>query len=71
MSKRAFSGDPLDGTVQHITEAPAWQGDGETVDATEPGPDGDETTENVPLSDDTKPDVDGQTSLEDWSRWSA
>ena len=72
MSGRSYSGPALDGSVQYITEAPAWQGDGETVDATDPEPEGEETTENVPVPDDCpeRPDIDGQTTFDDW-RWSA
>lgn len=28
----SYEGPPLDGTYQPISEAPHWQGDGETVD---------------------------------------
>ncbi|MBX0350366.1 hypothetical protein [Haloarcula pellucida] len=71
MSHRAYEGDPLDGTYQHISESPVWGPDGETVDAT-PDPDGEETVENVPVpeADVERPDADGQTTLDDWG-WSA
>jgi hypothetical protein len=33
MSGRSYEGPPLDGTVQHLSEAPAWRTEsGETVD---------------------------------------
>lgn len=70
---RSYDGPALDGTVQYITEAPAWQGEGETVDATDPEPAGTETTENVPVPDGgERPGVDaeGQTTLEDFAGWS-
>ncbi|WP_338906504.1 hypothetical protein [Salinibaculum marinum] len=42
---------------------------GETVYATDPEPDGEQTVENVPMPGD-RPDVEGQSTFEDW-RWSA
>ncbi|QLD84638.1 hypothetical protein HWV23_02835 [Natronomonas halophila] len=73
MSPASYDGPALDGTVQHLSEAPYWQGDGETVDVVDDRVDGagEERTENVPVPDGgEKPDVDGQTTLEDWG-WSA
>ena len=70
MSQRSYDGPALDGTVQHIGEAPFWAGKGETVDATDREDPGEERTENVPVPEAEKPDVDGQSTLEDWG-WSA
>ncbi|WP_459191845.1 hypothetical protein [Halosimplex sp. J119] len=69
---RSYDGDPLDGTVQYITEAPAWQGDGETVDVVDDTELGEERTENVPIPDggERSEDADGQTTLDEWG-WSA
>lgn len=75
--KRSYEGPALDGTVQYITERPeldedddALEGEDKLVYATEPEPEGRETTENVPIpTSPPKPvDEDGQTSLEDWTR---
>mgnify|MGYP006993518046 CR=1 FL=1 len=68
MTRRSYSGPDYDGTVQYITEAPAWQGDGETVDIVDDAPVGEETTENVPVPDGgtERPDVDGQSTWADW-----
>jgi len=74
MTARRYEGDPLDGTVQYISEAPHWQGDGETVDVVDDRDDqGEVATENVPLPNGgrDRPDVDGQTTLDDWAGWSA
>jgi len=73
MTARRYEGEPLDGTVQYISEAPHWQGDGETVDATDGDPNGTVEAENVPVPDSgrDRPDVDGQTTLDDWAGWSA
>jgi len=71
MSGRSYEGDPIDGTYQPISEAPYWQGEGETVDVVDDTELGEEQTENVPIPDGGTPeDVDGQTTLEDWG-WSA
>ncbi|MFC7134361.1 MULTISPECIES: hypothetical protein [Salinibaculum] len=80
MVERTYEGQPLDGTYQHITERPVQSPDdqeddaddveaGETVYATDPEPDGEQTVENVPMPGD-RPDVEGQSTFEDW-RWSA
>ena len=68
MSKRPYEGSALDGTVQYISEAPHWQGDGETVDVVDDGTAGEETVEDVPVpdADDRRPDVEGQTTVDDW-----
>lgn len=68
MSQRSYDGPAPDLSTQHITEAPFWAGKGETVDATDPEPIGEETTENVPMADggDRGEDLEGQTSLADW-----
>jgi hypothetical protein len=74
MAEQSYSGPALDGTVQHLSEAPYWQdNDGETVDVVDDTAAGKETTENVPVPDGSNPevpDVDGQSTLEDWE-WSA
>jgi len=65
-----YDGPPLDVTGQHITEAPYWQGEGETVDVIGGEKTGEETYENVPTpEDDPDPETVGQTTLEDWG-WS-
>lgn len=69
MSARRYDGPALDVTYQSIDDAPFWNG-GETVYATDPTPSGRETVENVPVLEPVaKPDVDGQTTLDDWG-WS-
>ncbi|MFC6975793.1 hypothetical protein ACFQL1_15775 [Halomicroarcula sp. GCM10025709] len=69
MSRSSYSGDPLDGTVQYITERPELD-DGETVDVVDDRLDaqGEESVENVPIPKDEldKPDVDGQMKLSDF-----
>lgn len=71
MSGANYDGPALDGTVQYLSEAPHWQGDGETVDVFDDEPTGEETVEDVPVPDggDRRPDVEGQTTLDDWG-WS-
>lgn len=51
MSNRTYDGEPLDGTVQYLGEAPYWQGGDEddVVYATPAEEPGSETTENVPV----------------------
>jgi hypothetical protein len=69
VSGRQYRGPAIDGTVQHLSEAPHWQGDGETVDVVDDTPIGEETIENVPVPD--KPDVPdqtGRTTFDDWGR---
>lgn len=68
MSGANYDGPPLDGTVQYISEAPHWQGDGETVDVVDDEAAGEATVEDVPVPDagDRRPEVDGQTTLDDW-----
>lgn len=74
MSGASYSGDPLDGTVQYITERPELDDNGETVDVVDDRLDieGEATVENVPIPDDgsEQPDRKGQTTLDDWG-WSA
>ena len=71
MSQRSYQGPALDETVQYLGEAPHWAaGEGETVDATDREDPGEERTENVPVPEVETPDVDGQSTLEDWG-WSA
>jgi hypothetical protein len=73
VSGNSYEGPPLDGTVQHLSEAPHWQGDGETVGVVDDEPVGEETTEDVPVPavPPEVPDVDGQSTWEDWEEgWS-
>jgi len=71
MVSREYQGPAIDGGYQHISEAPAYQDpDGETVDATDPEPIGEETTEGDIELTVEDPDVEGQSTLDDW-RWSA
>ncbi|WP_137288644.1 hypothetical protein [Natronorubrum halophilum] len=74
IGRREARGGSLDGTVQYITERPELNEQAEdVVYATEPEPQGEESTEGVPeLEADQEvehPDVTGQTTLEDWG-WS-
>lgn len=71
MGRSEYDGDPLDGTVQWISERPAALGDddGETVDTT-PEDDGEVSVEGVnEVLNDDRPDTTGQTRLDDWG-WS-
>jgi hypothetical protein len=69
VTRREFRGDPIDGTVQYITERPALEDEADdVVYATDPEEDGQETTENVPMP--RRPDGQGQSTLDDWG-WSA
>lgn len=70
MADRAYEGPSLDGTVQHLSEAPHWQGEGETVAVVDDRETGEATVENVPAPDgDVRPDADSQTTLDEWG-WS-
>jgi hypothetical protein len=57
----------IDGTVQHLSEAPHWQDDGETVDVVDDTETGEETTEGVDAA--RRPDEPGQSTWDDWG-WS-
>jgi len=72
MSGRSYDGPALDGTYQPISEAPYWQGEGETVDVVDDSDLGEERVENVPIPDggEQPEDAEGQTTLDDWG-WSA
>jgi len=84
MSGASYSGSPLDCTYQYITERPALQDDDDddvdeldheaedVVYATDPEPTGELRSENVPVPETPTetPDVDGQSTLDDWG-WSA
>lgn len=75
MTSRSYDGPALDATYQYITERPELEDEAEdVVYVTNPEPQGKETTENVPELDETgevdRPDVEGQTTLEDWG-WSS
>jgi len=68
VSRRQYDGDPIDGTVQWITERPSIEEKAdEVVYATEPEQ-GEERAENVPVP--KRPDEEGQSTLDDWG-WSA
>ncbi|WP_135827319.1 hypothetical protein [Halorussus halobius] len=71
MSQRSYDGPAIDASYQYITERPSLDDSADTVYATAPEPDGEETTEDVPVPDGGRPeeDVDGQTTLDDWG-WS-
>jgi len=43
-----WDGGAIDGRDQYLADAPYWNGDGETVDGTDPNATGEVTTENVP-----------------------
>jgi hypothetical protein len=75
MTGRSYEGPPLDGSVQYLAEAPYWRSDGgETVDVVDDEETGEVSAENVPqppqTPDERRPDVDGQTTFDDWE-WSA
>lgn len=75
IGSRDYSGGALDGTYQYITERPELEKEVEdVVYATDPDPQGKETTENVPVPEESdepdRPDVEGQSTLEDWG-WSS
>ncbi|WP_435349737.1 hypothetical protein [Haloarchaeobius sp. HRN-SO-5] len=67
MTGRSYDGPALDYTWQSITERPELDDD-DTVYCTPAEPEGEETTENVPVPD-LDSDADGQTTFEDWG-WS-
>jgi len=72
MSGRSYQGPPLDETYQPISEAPHWQGDGETVAVVDADLDagGEVSVEDVPdLDGGGRPDTEGQTTLDQWG-WS-
>jgi len=67
----SYEGDPLDGTVQYLGEAPYWQGDGETVAVVDDSETGEARTEGVPDAEVRGPDEPGQATLDDFQReWS-
>lgn len=69
MVSRSCSGDPLDQSWQYIGERPSLEEEAEeVVYASDPEPEGEDTTENVPVPRE-RPDVAGQSTLEDWG-WS-
>lgn len=67
---RSYEGPALDATGQHISEAPYWQDDGETVDVVDDrlDADGETRVEDVPVPDGRgrRPDTTGQTTLDEW-----
>jgi len=52
-----WDGGAIDGRDQYLADAPYWNGDGETVDGTDPNAAGQVTTENVPDPGD-EPEID-------------
>ena len=70
MSSRRYEGPALDTVVQYLSEAPYWQGEGETVDVVGDEEVGQETAGNVPMPDGGEADLEGQTTLEDFGGWS-
>jgi len=66
----SYEGPALDATGQHISEAPYWQDDGETVDVVDDrlDADGETRVEDVPVPDgrERRPDATGQTTWDDW-----
>ncbi|SFS62715.1 hypothetical protein [Halostagnicola kamekurae] len=75
IGRRSYSGSSIDVTYQSITERPELEEQAEKVEyATDPEDIGEERTEGIPkIPDDQeveRPDVDGQTSFDDWG-WSA
>lgn len=71
IGRRVGDGIEIDASVQYLAEAPHWQGEGETVDVVDDEPTGEETTENVPTPGAERPDVEGQSTLDDWGGGSA
>jgi len=68
----SYDGPALDGSMQPISEAPYWQGEGETVDVVDNTETGEARTENVPDSEVSGPDEPGQATLDDFQRgWTA
>lgn len=70
MTGSSYEGPALDGTVQTLDEAPYWQDDvdaeADAVEYATPAEcPGEATVENVPSPGD-RPDVDGQSTLEDF-----
>jgi hypothetical protein len=67
---RSYDGPAIDGTVQHISEAPHWQDDGETVDVVDDRLDagGGTRVEDVPELDGRRqgPNQTGQTKITEW-----
>ena len=53
MPKRSYEGEALDGTAQYITERPALEDEADEVAyATDPEPETEATTEDVPMPGD-------------------
>lgn len=69
VGKRSVDGVRIDATYQPISEAPYWQGEGETIDVVDDEAVGEETTEGE-IDFDPTPETSGQTTLDEW-RWSA
>jgi len=65
MPSREYDGPAIDAIGQHISDAPYWQGEGETVDIVTDDATGEERVENVPAPT-SRPDTDGQTTLDEW-----
>jgi len=58
-----WDGGAIDGRDQYLADAPYWNGDGETVDGTDPDAAGEVTTENVP-DPGAEPGADGTDESE-------
>lgn len=75
MTSRSYEGPSIDVGWQYFHERPAATNlDEEAEDvvyATAPEDSGEERAENVPIPKrQERPDVDGQSTIGDWSRWS-
>jgi hypothetical protein len=69
--ERSVDGVGIDATYQHIADAPAYNDpDGETVAVVDDAETGETTVENVPEVGPQRPDVEGQSTFDDWG-WSA
>ncbi|PSP81731.1 hypothetical protein BRC88_02230 [Halobacteriales archaeon QS_4_69_225] len=66
----SYEGPALDGRGQHISEAPYWQDDGETVNVVDDRLDagGETCVEDVPVPNggEQRPDTTGQATLDEW-----
>lgn len=72
MSSRNYTGPPIDGGYQHISERPSLEEQAEDVVYATEKPTGEERTEGVPsiAEDDepARPPVPGQTTIGEWSQ---
>lgn len=68
-TREVGDGVAIDGTVQHLDEAPHWQdSEGETLDVVDGEDAGEISVENVlvPNGGDRRDELQGQTTLADW-----